>query len=128
MLHMVPIILAGDIKLSTVNLDERSSINAYEQEFFDIFQDFNLTLLNETSNCILYVCLLNSPSLIVSVSTYPSLILVDRPMSDLDSLFINTMISNGSHRRTSRCLFNLKKMDKEGILKALTEYPLVPYC
>ena len=43
MLPMVPIILAGDINLSTVNWDEMSSINAYEQECVDIFLDYNLS-------------------------------------------------------------------------------------
>ena len=67
-------------------------------------------------------------SFIVSVSTYPSPILDDCPMSDKETFFIHTMMSNGSHRRTPTNLFNFMKMAKEGILKALTENPFIPYC
>ena len=49
-------------------------------------------------------------------------------MSDRKPLCIHTLMSNGSHRRTRRCLFNFKKMDKEGILKAMTEDSFIPYC
>ena len=104
-----------------------SSINSYEQECVDIFLDFNLTQLNKINDRISDVCFSNSPSLIVSFSTYPSTILDDSPTSDHETLFIHTLICNGSHRRTRRCLFNFKKMDKEGILKALTKDPLTPY-
>ena len=127
-LPMVPIILAGDINLSAVNWDEMSSINSYEQECVDIFLGFNLTQLNKTNDRILDVCLSNSPSLIVSVSTYPSPILDGSPMSDHEPLCIHTLMSNGSHRRTRRSLFSFKKMDKEGILKAMKEDPFIPYC
>ena len=124
---MVPIILAGEINLSTVNWDEMSSINYYEQECFDFFLGLNLTQSNKTNYRILDVCLSNSPSLIVSVITYSSPILDDSPKSDHEPLFMHTLMSNGSHRTTRRCLFNFKKMDKESILKALTEDPCIPY-
>ena len=117
---MVPIILAGDVNLPTLNSDELC-INF-------ICLNFNLTQLNKKNDRIRDVCLSNSPSFIVSVSTYPSLILDDCPMSDKETLIIHTMMSNGSHRRTPRFLFNFKKMAKESILKAQTENPFIPYC
>ena len=49
-------------------------------------------------------------------------------MSDHEPLFIHAMMSNGSHRRTPRCLFNFTNMEKESILKALAEYTFTPYC